>query len=124
VSLEPSPYGPVLVVGGAGAGYDPSSPNADPQGYLYPAGSSLYAPSIDPPAFFQGLFGLKYVAGCDATTEATSIIEGGPDTCTGSETDPSADWPALTTTGGLSPALGSIAGCWAPCTERTSVPSR
>jgi hypothetical protein len=41
VSLESSPYGPVLVVGGAGAGYDPSSPNADPQGYLYPAGSSL-----------------------------------------------------------------------------------
>ena len=115
VSLESSPYGPVLVVGGAGAGYDPSSPNADPQGYLYPAGSSLYAPSIDPPAFFQGLFGLKYVAGCDATTEATSIIEGGPGTCTGTETDPSADWPALTTTGrpvagpGVNPwLLGSV----------------
>jgi len=99
VSLESSPYGPVLMVGGAGAGYDSSSPNADPQGYLYPAGSALYSPTIDPPAFLQGLFGLSYVAGCNTTTEATSPIEGGPDTCAGSETDPSADWPALTTTG-------------------------
>lgn len=96
VSLESSPYGSVLVVGGNGAGYDPSSPNADPQGYLYPPGSSLYSATIDPPAFG---FGLPYVAGCNATTEATSIIEGGPDTCAGSETDASADWPALTTTG-------------------------
>ena len=99
VSLESSPYGSVLVVGGVGAGYDPSSPYADPQGYLYPPGSSLYSPSIDPPAFVQGLFGLPYVAGCNATTLASAVIEGGPDTCTGSEVDPSADWPALTTAG-------------------------
>jgi predicted lipoprotein with Yx(FWY)xxD motif len=99
VSLESSPYGPVLVVGGAGAGYDPSSQYADPQGYLYPAGSSLYAPSIDPPAIVQGFFGLPYVAGCNAVTSASSAIEQGPDTCAGSEIDPSADWPALTTIG-------------------------
>jgi predicted lipoprotein with Yx(FWY)xxD motif len=115
VSLESSPYGPVLVVGGAGAGYDPSSPNADSAGYLYPPGSSLYAASIDPSATLQGLFHLPYVAGCNATTSAVSILEGGPNTCTGSETDPTADWPALTTTGrpvagpGVSPwLLGSV----------------
>jgi hypothetical protein len=96
VSLESSPYGPVLVVGGNGAGYDPSSPNADAQGYLFPPGSSLYSPTIDPPAVG---FGRRYVAGCNATTQAVSIVEGDPDTCTGSETDASADWPALTTTG-------------------------
>lgn len=95
VSLESSPYGPVLVVGGAGAGYDPSSKHADPQGYLYPPGSSLYTPTIDPPAFGFG----PYTAGCNATTKATSIIEGGPDTCAGAETDAHADWPALTTDG-------------------------
>jgi predicted lipoprotein with Yx(FWY)xxD motif len=72
---------------------------ADAQGYLYPPGSSLYSPSIDPSALVQGFFGLPYVAGCDATTSATAIIEGGPDTCAGTETDPSADWPALTTVG-------------------------
>ena len=99
VSVTSSPYGQVLVVGGSGAGYDPSSPNADPQGYLYPPGSSLYAASIDPPAFGQGLFGLPYVAGCNATTSAVSVVEGGPETCAGTETDPSADWPALTTLG-------------------------
>jgi predicted lipoprotein with Yx(FWY)xxD motif len=93
VSVESSPYGEVLVVGGNGAGYDPTSPAADPAGYLYPPGSSLYSPSIDPPAFGRS----PYVAGCDATTQATSPIEGGPDTCAGSETDPTADWPALTT---------------------------
>lgn len=36
VSVEQGPYGPVLVVGGAGAGYIPGT------GYAYPAGSSLY----------------------------------------------------------------------------------
>jgi predicted lipoprotein with Yx(FWY)xxD motif len=110
VSLESSPYGPVLVVGGAGAGYDPSSPYADSQGYLYPPGSSLYSASIDPPATFQGLFGLHYEAGCNATTSAVSVIEGGPDTCAGAETDPNADWPALTTTG--RPVAGAGVNPW------------
>lgn len=99
VSLESSPYGPVLVVGGVGAGYDPTAPNADSEGYLYPAGSSLYSASIDPPAIVEGVFGLPYVAGCNATTSAVSGNEGGPDTCAGIETDPYADWPALTTDG-------------------------
>jgi predicted lipoprotein with Yx(FWY)xxD motif len=99
VSIESSPYGSVLVVGGAGAGYDPTSIYADSQGYLYPPGSSLYSPSIDPTALVHGFFGLPYVAGCNATTSATAIVEGGPDTCAGTETDPTADWPALTTVG-------------------------
>lgn len=108
VSLESSPYGPVLVVGGDGAGYDPSSPNADPAGYLYPAGSSLYGPSIDPLAL--GGFGHSYEPGCDATTEAVSVLEGGPETCAGAETDPTADWPALTTDG--PPVAGSGVKPW------------
>jgi predicted lipoprotein with Yx(FWY)xxD motif len=108
VSLESSPYGPVLVVGGGGAGYDPSSPYADPAGYLYPAGSSLYAASIDPPAF--GAFGRSYMAGCDATTQAVSVLEGGPETCAGSATDPTADWPALTTDG--APVAGRGVNRW------------
>src|ERR1039458_2112000 len=38
VALESSPYGPVLVVGGAGAGYVPADPTATPPtpaGYNY-----------------------------------------------------------------------------------------
>jgi len=126
VSVESGMYGPVLVVGGAGAGYDPTSQLADPQGYLFPPGSSLYTPTIDPPAF--SLFGRPYQAGCDATTQAVSVIEENGDpainpppppyppfTCTGSETDATADWPALTTQGppiagpGVNPfLLGSV----------------
>ena len=48
VSLESGPYGPVLVVGGAGAGYMPAT-STTAAGYLFPAGTSLYEPTIDPP---------------------------------------------------------------------------
>ena len=37
VSVENGPYGPVLVVGGAGAGYVPAT-SSTPASYLYPAG--------------------------------------------------------------------------------------
>ena len=111
VSIESSSmYGSVLVVGGSGAGYDPTSPGADAQGYLYPAGSSLYTATIDPNTFGDGLFGRPYRAGCNATTQAVSVLEENGDpavmgppyppfTCAGTETDPTADWPALTTSG-------------------------
>jgi predicted lipoprotein with Yx(FWY)xxD motif len=83
VSVESGPYGPVLVVGGTGAG-------------PYPAGSSLYYPTIDPPAF-RFWFGGPYQAGC-TTIEVEGTVEG-TKSCTGLETDEQADWPALTTEG-------------------------
>jgi predicted lipoprotein with Yx(FWY)xxD motif len=106
VDMEQSPYGPVLVVGGAGAGYTPATPST-PAGYAYPAGTSLYVPSIDPTVET-----LPYQAGCNTTTEAISPLEEGgsppypPFTCAGSELDPTADWPAFTTDGPPIPGPG------------------
>ena len=93
VSLESGPYGPVLVVGGAGAGYVPAT-STTPASYLFPAGTSLYEPTIDPPTYGASLFH-EYQAGC-TTTVVVSEADG-PLSCTGAETDPSADWPAFTT---------------------------
>jgi predicted lipoprotein with Yx(FWY)xxD motif len=103
VAIESSPAGKVLVVGGNGAGFAPGSTKA-----AYPAGSSLYIASVDPPvSTSQQRHG--YVAGCNATTKAVSALEEqgsgqtgpnlAPTTCAGSETDQYADWPALTTRG-------------------------
>jgi predicted lipoprotein with Yx(FWY)xxD motif len=93
VSVESGPYGPVLVVGGAGAGYMPAT-STTAAGYLFPAGTSLYEPTIDPPTYGASFFH-EYQAGC-TTTIVVSEAEG-PLSCTGTETDPSADWPAFTT---------------------------
>jgi predicted lipoprotein with Yx(FWY)xxD motif len=107
VSVESGPYGPVLVVGGAGAGYVPPS-STTAASYLFPAGTSLYEPTIDPPTYGASFFH-EYQAGC-TTTVVVSEAEG-PLSCTGSETDPSADWPAFTTEArpiagpGVNPAL-------------------
>ncbi len=106
VSVESGPYGPVLVVGGAGAGYVPGS------GYEFPAGTSLYFATIDPTTV-SASSSHEYQAGC-TTTVVVSEAEG-PLSCTGTETDTSADWPAFTTTGrpiagpGVNPwLLGSV----------------
>ena len=93
VSLESGPYGPVLVVGGAGAGYVPGT-STTPASYIFPAGTSLYTPTIDPPTYGTSFFH-AYQPGC-TTTIVVSEAEG-PLSCTGSETDPTADWPAFTT---------------------------
>jgi hypothetical protein len=56
VTLADSPYGKIIVVGGAGAGYVAASASASastPAHYLYPAGSSLYVATIDPPTYTQ-----------------------------------------------------------------------
>jgi len=85
------PYGQVLVVGGGGAGFVPGSTTP-----IWPADSSLYMASIDPPALpFEG----DYHAGCGTTLVAGPFAGGipGPLSCTGLETDQSADWQALTT---------------------------
>ena len=95
VDLENGPYGPVLVVGGAGAGYVPAT-STTPASYAYPAGSSLYIASIDPPTYGASFFN-EYQAGC-TTTVASDTFEG-PLSCTGPETDQGADWPAFTTAG-------------------------
>ena len=89
VSVEQGPYGPVLTGGGAGAGYVPGS------GYQYPAGSSLYYATVDPSTDGSSWFH-AYQPGC-TTTVVVSEAEG-PLSCTGPETDTSADWPAFTTT--------------------------
>ena len=115
VSVESSPYGPVLVVGGAGAGYVPAT-ETTAASYIYPAGSSLYFATIDPPALGQGTFGPPYQAGCTTALVTTPTLEGpGPLSCTGPETDSEADWPAFTTNGrpvagpGVDPwLLGSV----------------
>ena len=97
VSLETSPYGPVLVVGGPGVGYVPANPSTGaPATYSFPAGSSLYSPTIDPPAPV-GIFGAFYQPGC-LTNEVPGTAFGTL-SCTGPETDEKADWPALTTPG-------------------------
>jgi predicted lipoprotein with Yx(FWY)xxD motif len=93
VSLESGPYGPVLVVGGAGAGYVPAT-STTPAGHLFPAGTSLYEATVDPPTYGASFFH-EYQAGC--TTTVVDSEADGPLSCTGAETDPSADWPAFTT---------------------------
>ena len=91
VSIESGPYGPVLVVGGAGTGYVPSTPGS-PGTYNFPAGSSLYRATIDPPA--SDLGGHPYPAGCTTVVDPTAGFA-----CTGSSVADSSDWPALTTDG-------------------------
>ena len=98
VALESSPYGPVLVVGGAGAGLVPGNPGAKPPtpaSYIYPAGSSLYFATIDPRAP-KGV-GAPYTPGCTTTEVEVQVPEPGKLSCTGPETDQHADWPAFTT---------------------------
>jgi predicted lipoprotein with Yx(FWY)xxD motif len=98
VSMENGMYGPVLVVGGAGAGYIPAS-GGNPAAYAYPAGSSLYYPTIDPLTYGASFFH-QYQPGCTTTlVNAPTLLGPGPISCTGSETDPTADWPAFTTEG-------------------------
>lgn len=99
VALESGPYGSVLVVGGPGAGLVPANPGGDPPTpatYIYPPGSSLYVPTIDPPVHRDG-FGHPYQAGC--LTEVVPGTAFGTLSCTGTEFDETADWPALTTVG-------------------------
>ncbi len=93
VNVESGPYGPVLVVGGAGAGLMPAT-SGTPAGYLFPAGTSLYMPTIDPPTYGTSFFH-PYQPGC--TTVVVVSEADGPLSCTGLETDPTADWPAFTT---------------------------
>jgi predicted lipoprotein with Yx(FWY)xxD motif len=95
VSVEDGAYGPVLVVGGAGAGYVPATSTA-PGSYLYPAGSSLYFATIDPPAYGAS-WSHEYQSGCGITVVVSEAE--GPLSCTGPETDMTADWPAFTTQG-------------------------
>ncbi len=111
VSVEQGQYGPVLVVGGAGAGYIPAT-STTAASYAYPAGSSLYYATIDPSTYGSSFFH-EYQAGC-TTTVVVSEAEG-PLSCTAPETDTGADWPAFTTTGrpiagpGVNPwLLGSV----------------
>jgi predicted lipoprotein with Yx(FWY)xxD motif len=79
--VENGPYGPVLVVGGSGAGGP------------FVAGSSLYFASVDPPAHV----GEHYQPGCTITRVDTQSR--GPLSCTGLTTQKKVDWPALTTSG-------------------------
>lgn len=91
VSVESSPYGPVLVVGGQGAGYIPGS--GTPGSFAYPPGSTLYYPTIDPRAF-----GSFFDPGCTTVPfNGATLFGPGPLSCAGSEIDQTADWPALTT---------------------------
>jgi hypothetical protein len=111
VMLANSPYGQILVVGGAGAGYVPATPTTQAH-YVFPTGTSLYSPSIDPPTY-KALAGQPYRAGC--TTVVHMGTSQGNVSCTGSELDRHADWPALTTDApavsgpGIAPGLlGSV----------------
>ena len=107
VNIEYSPAGPVLVVGGAGAGYIPAT-STTPATYAYPAGSSLYLATIDPSTYGSSFFH-PYQPGC--TTTVVPDTAQGPLSCTGPETDMGADWPAFTTNGfpvagrGVNPGL-------------------
>ena len=92
VNLENGPYGQVLVVGGAGAGYKAATAKK-PAHYLFPAGSSLYLATIDP-STYGSLWHQPYQPGCGIAVVDTSQ---GPLSCTGAETDRQADWPAFTT---------------------------
>jgi predicted lipoprotein with Yx(FWY)xxD motif len=109
VALESSPYGPVLVVGGAGAGYVPADPTANPPtpaSYNYPTGSSLYFLTSDPPTYGQGWGHAGYQAACGTTVVATQGF-----TCTSSPSADTGEWPALLTWGppiagpGVNPGL-------------------
>jgi predicted lipoprotein with Yx(FWY)xxD motif len=92
VSVGSSPYGRLLVVGGQGAGYIPGTPGT-PAGFAYPSGASLYYATIDPPAF-----GFFSDPGCTTVPFTGTTLDGsGPISCTGAETDETADWPAFTT---------------------------
>ena len=107
VAVQNSPYGRILVVGGAGAGYVAAT-STTPAHYLFPAGSSLYIPSIDPPTSAELPGQTPYQAGC-----GTTLVSGaarGPISCTGPETDRRADWPALTTD--QPPVAGPGANPW------------
>jgi predicted lipoprotein with Yx(FWY)xxD motif len=89
VNIENGPYGKVLVVGGAGAGFVQATAKK-PAHFLFPAGSSLYIASIDS---FAGGHNPKQPS-CGTTVANTGQ---GPLSCTGAETDRQADWPAFTT---------------------------
>jgi predicted lipoprotein with Yx(FWY)xxD motif len=91
VSIESSPYGPVLVVGGAGAGLVPAT-STTPAAYNFPAGSSLYFATIDPST--NDLDGHSYQAGFTTVVDASAGFA-----CTGSPVSDTSDWPALTTQG-------------------------
>lgn len=91
VSIESSPNGPVLVVGGAGAGFVPAT-TTTPAAYNFPAGSSLYFATIDRST--NDLDGRSYQAGCTAVVDPTAGFA-----CTGSPVADTSDWPALTTDG-------------------------
>lgn len=54
----------------------------------------MYTPTIDP-STHGGSFFHEYQPGC-TTTVVVSQAEG-PLSCTGAETDPTADWPAFAT---------------------------
>lgn len=95
VNIENGPYGPVLVVGGAGAGYIPGT-STTPASYAYPAGTSLYMATIDPTTNGAS-FSHEYQPGC--TTTVVSGTAFGTLSCAGTELDPTADWPAFTTNG-------------------------
>src|SRR5580658_3082807 len=98
VDVENGQYGPVLVVGGAGAGYVPPS-DGTPASYIFPAGTSLYYATVDPPTYGASLFH-QYQPGCTTALVTAPTLDGpGPLSCAGSETDPTADWPAFTTNG-------------------------
>jgi predicted lipoprotein with Yx(FWY)xxD motif len=107
VNIENGPNGPVLVVGGAGAGYMPGTSSTQAS-YAYPAGSSLYFATVDPTTYGASPFH-QYQAGC--TTTVVDTDSEGALSCTGAETDLSADWPAFTTNGnpiagpGVNPGL-------------------
>ena len=95
VSVEPSTYGTVLALG-AGAGFAAGSSTP-----VFPAGSALYMATIDPPVRGDGD---RYQAGCGTTVVDGPLPGGmfaggipGPLSCTGAETNPQADWQALTT---------------------------
>jgi len=100
VTVANSPYGPVLVVGGAGAGCDSMG------SCVYPPGSTLYMATIDPPTYKQLPGQTNYTAGCGTTVVPDTAF--GPLSCTGTETDPTADWPALTTDAPPISGLGAI----------------
>ena len=91
VSIESSPNGPVLVVGGAGAGLVPATAST-PAAYNFPAGSSLYFATIDRST--NDLDGHSYQAGCTAVVDPTAGFA-----CTGSPVADTSDWPALPTDG-------------------------
>jgi predicted lipoprotein with Yx(FWY)xxD motif len=115
VSLESSQnYGPVLVVGGKGAGFVPGDPTRKPPtppSYNYPPGSSLYFLSDDPLTFGHGEGHGSYQAAC-----GTTVFVNPPGfTCTSTPSANTGEWPALTTDGppvagpGVSPwLLGSV----------------